>query len=132
MVRKSEVEDLVKILTLDDDKLTEVFPCEASEWVQFLVQNVDNPNFFMTSVLENDKLIGYLIAVNSIALPISNCVIALYSKTAGLESNKKELEMLIEWSKEKGAASIDFVTNNVVGHAIYGFKKKAALMTMEL
>lgn len=132
MIKKPTVEDITKILILEDDKLTKVFPCEIGEWVQFLIQNVDNPNFFMRVAIEENKLIGYLVAFNAIAKPISNCVSVLYSKTAGTEINRVVLEELIRWSKDKGAASIDFVTDNVVGHTVYGFKKKTTMMTMEL
>ena len=42
------------------------------------------------------------------------------------------LDELKNWSREKGAISIDIITNNVRGHAIYGFEKKATMMTIEL
>ena len=132
MIKKLEVEDIAKIMYLDDDKLTEAFPCELGEWVQFLIQNVDNPNIFMLGEKEGDELIGYLIAINAIAPPVNNSVSILYSKTAGKEINKAFLAALIDWSKEKGGSSIDLLTNNVVGCSIYGFRKKATLMTMKL
>jgi hypothetical protein len=132
MIKKLEVEDIVKILKLDDETLTKVFPCEVGEWVQFLIQHVDNPNSFMMGEMDGDKLTGYYIAINAIAPPINFSVSVLYSKTAGKETNKIFLDALIDWAKEKGADSIDFITNNVVGCAVYGFKKKAALMSMKI
>ena len=132
MIKKLEVEEIAKIMQLDDEKLTQGFPCEVGEWVQFLVQHVDNPNIFMMGEIEDDKLIGYFVAINAIAPPLNNSVSVLYSKTAGKEINKAFLDTLIDWSKEKGATSIDFLTNNVVGCSVYGFRKKATLMTMEL
>lgn len=130
--KKMEVEDIVKILKLDDPKLTQVFPCEKGEWVQWLIQNVDNPGFFIRGVFEEDKLIGYLVAINAFVPPINKAITVLYSKTAGMEANHAILDELIGWSKEKGAASIDFITDNPIGHSVYGFKKKATMMTMEL
>ena len=132
MIKKLEVEDIAKIMYLEDDKLTEVFPCELGEWVQFLIQNADNPNIFMLGEKDGGELIGYFVAINAIALPVNNSVSVLYSKTAGKEINKAFLDALIDWSKEKGATSIDFITNNVVGCSVYGFRKKAVLMAMEL
>jgi len=132
MIKKLEVEEIAGIMQLDDGKLTEVFPCEIGEWVQFLIQHVDNPNIFMMGEIEDDKLTGYFIAINAIAPPVNNSVSVLYSKTAGKEINKAFLDALIDWSKEKGASSIDFITNNVVGCSVYGFRKKATLMTMIL
>lgn len=132
MIKKLEVEDIVKILTLEDDKFEELFSCETGEWVQFLIQNINNPNFFMIGAIEDDRLIGYMVAINAVILPICNGISALYSKTAGMENNKEELAEMIKWAKEKGATSIDLITNNVIGHAAYGFKKKATVMTYEL
>lgn len=130
--RKLDVEDIAKILNLDDPKLTEVFPCEKGEWVQWLIQHIDNPGFFIRGVFEKDKLIGYLVAVNAFVPPINKAITVLYSKTAGMEANHAVLDELIEWSKEKGAISIDFITDNPIGHSVYGFKKKATMMTMEI
>lgn len=132
MIKKLEAEEIAKILTLDDSKLTQVFPCEVGEWTQFLMQHIDNPEFFMRGVLEDDKLTGYLVAASSIVPPINKSITVLYSKTAGIEANNEVLNELIEWSKEKGAESIDFITDNVAGHTVYGFKKKATMMTMIL
>jgi len=132
MIKKLEVEDIAKIMYLKDEELTQGFPCEVGEWVQFLIQHVDNPNIFMMGEKEGDELIGYFVAINAIAPPLNNSVSVLYSKTAGKEINKAFLDALIDWSKEKGATSIDFITNNVVGCSVYGFRKKATLMKMEL
>lgn len=132
MIKNLEAEEIAKILYLNDDKLTQVFPCEVGEWTQFLMQHIDNPNFFMRGVLEDNKLIGYLVAVSSIIPPVNKSITVLYSKTAGTEANHAVLDELIEWSQEKGAASIDFITDNPVGHTVYGFKKKATMMTMKI
>lgn len=132
MIKKLEVEDIAKILTLEDDKFTELFICEVGEWVQFLMQHVNNPNFFMIGAFENNQLLGYMIAVNTVIPPVVNGISAWYSKTAGIKNNKKELDEMIKWAKEKGAVSIDLITNNVIGHAAYGFRKKATLMTLKI
>ena len=132
MIEKLKVEDIAGIMQLDDPDLTGAFPCERGEWVQFLIQNVDNPNFFMMGEIEDGKLTGYFIAINAIAPPVNNSVSVLYSRTAGKEINKDFLTALTGWAKEKGADSIDFVTNNAIGCSVYGFRKKAVLMTMKL
>ncbi len=131
MIKKLDVNSIAKIMYLDDPDFSTLFTCEIGEWVQFLIQNVDNENFFMMGYLKDDKLTGYLIAY-FVPLPICKGVSALYSKTAGLTANKETLEELKKWSKEKGALSIDLITNNVKGHGIYGFEKKATMMTIEL
>lgn len=126
-----EAEDIVQILKLDDPDFTTLFDCEIGEWVQFLIQNVDNENFFMMGNFKDNKLTGYLIAY-FVPLPICKGVSALYSKTAGLRANKLILDELKKWSIEKGAVSIRLITDNVNGHSVYGFKKKSTLMEMVL
>ena len=130
--KKLEAEEIAKILYLKDEKLTQVFPCEVGEWTQFLMQHINNPKFFMRCVLEDDKLIGYLVAVNAVVLPINKSITVLYSKTAGIEANHAVLDELIEWSREKGAIKIEFVTDNPIGHTVYGFKKRATVMMTEI
>ena len=131
MMKKLDANDISKIMYMDDKDFSKFFDCEIVEWTQFLMQNVDNENFFMIGHFEDKKLIGYLIAYFA-PLPICKGVSALYSKTAGIKNNKLALNELKKWSKEKGATSIDIITNNVRGHGIYGFKKKATMMVMKL
>ena len=131
MIKKLEVEDIVKILHLKDDDFNNLFVCEKGEWVQFLIQNADNEDFFMYGYEEEGKLIGYLIAY-FISLPICKGVSVLYSKTAGLSVNKKVLEKLKDWAILKKAKTIDIITNNVVGHSIYGFEKTGTTMAIKL
>ena len=131
MIKKLEVEDIAKILHLNDN-VTDYFPCDKGEWVQWLIQNVDNPDLFIMGVVEDGEVTGYIVAINSVKPPLDDSVYVLYAWSAGFEMNKKILKNLIDWSKEKNARSIDFVTEDVVAHTAYGFKKKATLMTMEL
>jgi len=131
MIKKLEVEDIAKLLKIDDD-VTDYFPCDRGEWVQFLISQSRNPDMFIIGAIEKDSPVGYMVAVNNVKPPLSDCVSVLFSKTAGTEENNKALGMLIEWAKEKGAKSIQFVTDDVVGHSVYGFKKRATLMSMEI
>ncbi len=131
MIKKLDVNDIAKIMYLDDPDFSTLFDCEIGEWVQFLIQNSDNENFFMMGSFKDNKMVGYLIAY-FVPLPICKGVSALYSKTAGLTANKTILDELKKWSKENGAVSIDIITNNVKGHGIYGFKQKATMMTIDL
>jgi len=131
MIKFLEIEDITKILYLNDPDFERLFDCEVGEWVQFLSQHVDDENFFIMGEVIDTDLIGYLIAY-FVPLPICKGVSALYSKTMGLKSNKIILEKLKKWGKVKGAASIDIITHNPVGHSVYGFKKKATMMTIIL
>ena len=131
MIKKLEVEDITKIMSLKDEVFDELFPCSIGEWVQFLIQNVDNPNLFIIGSIENGVLTGYCVSYY-VELPISKSASTLYSKTSGKETNKKALAMMIEWAKEKRADAIDIITNNPIGHSVYGFKKKATVMTLKI
>jgi len=132
MIRKMEVEDIAKILVTKDDDFKNLFDCSVGEWVQFLVQNAGNDRFLMIGNTQDDKIDGYLIAINSRSFPGDPFVTVIYSKTAGLEINKESLGILKAWAKEEGAKEIRFITNNEKGHQVYGFKRKAILMSMEL
>jgi len=131
MIKKMEVEDIAQILSIEDIDIEHI-GCDKGQWVQWLIPNIENPDFFMMCDIEDGKLTGYIVAINAVSLPINTGVSILYSKTAGIKSNKRILKLLIEWAKEKNAKSIDFLTNNVAGHIVYGFNKKATLMTMEI
>jgi len=131
MIRKMEVEDIAKIMYLPDPDFDKLFKCTLGEWVQFLVQNAGNEHFFIWGVFDGDVLTGYVVAC-FIPLPICKGVSVLYLKTAGLESNKEVLGKMTNWGREKGAASIDIITNNVIGYQVYGFKKSATVMGVEL
>jgi hypothetical protein len=134
MIKKFDANDIARILSLDHD-IDDHLPFAAGhttirtrgEWVQYLMEAKDHPDFFIVGDIEQ-KINGYLVAF----LNPTPLVWVVYSWTAGLDANKKVLEMLKEWGREKGAKSIDFITDNVAGHTVYGFRKKATLMTMEL
>lgn len=131
MIKKLDADSISKIMYLDDPDFSKLFDCEIVEWVQFLMQHMENENFFMMGYFKDKQLTGYLIAY-FVPLPVCKGISALYSKTGGLEANKIGLNELKKWGKEKGATSIDLITNNVKGHGIYGFTKKATMMTMAI
>ena len=131
MIKILSANDISKILYLEDPVFSKLFDCEVSEWVQFLMQNIDNEYFFMVGAFENDKITGYMIAY-FVPLPICKGVSVLYSKTAGKESNRDALLKLKEWASSHKAKSIDIITNNPVGHSVYGFTKSGTMMTIKL
>ena len=130
-IKQMEADEISKILYTDDKDFKKLFDCSKGEWCQFLMQNIENDQFFMTCVLEENKLIGYVVAY-FVPLPICQGVTVLYSLTAGKKDNIKVLTELKAWSLEKGAKTIDILTSNPIGHSVYGFKKKAVNMTLKL
>ena len=131
MIKKLDAKDISKIMYLDDPHFNELFVCEIGEWVQFLMEHHQNEDFFMIGNFKVNEMNGYLVAY-FVPLPVCKGVSVLYSKTAGITTNKLAMEELIKWSKSKGALSLDLITENVIGHSVYGFKKKATMMRLDL
>ena len=131
MIKRLEPKDIVKITTLKDNDFEEIMSCDVGGWTQFLIQNAQNDAFFMAGNIEDNKLKGYIIAY-FVALPICQDVTVIYSKIEGSNKDKEMIEDLKIWSKEKGAKSINFVTNNIKDYLAFGFEKKATMVGMEL
>jgi hypothetical protein len=81
MIKKLEAEDIVKILSLKDDDFSILFTCEVGEWVQFLMQNVENENFFMMGYFKDEKLIGYLIAYFVSIANMQRCICIIFKNS---------------------------------------------------
>ncbi len=88
MIKKLEAEDIAKILTLKDDDFKKVINCELGQWVQFLMQNVENKEYFMMGEIEDNNLVGYIIMVDASLQPVSNSAHVFYSKTTGMTKIK--------------------------------------------
>jgi len=125
------VEDLVEILKLKDDTFDDIFQCSVEEFVQFLIQNVDNERYYMMGHFVNNALSGYLIGVDSVFPPVNWSVNIIYYKSC-FEDSKKVLEDLKEWGKEKGAQRISFITTIPDKFKKHGFEEKSIMMSMEL
>lgn len=129
MIRRMTVSDIIQINNLSDEGFTDRFQCDKGEWIQYLIQNVDNDLFFMICSLKDNNLIGYMIATH-VEIAVYKGISVLYSRTAGLSNNKNALQQLISWGKTRGVKKIEITTSNPIGHSVYGFKKKG--VTMEL
>lgn len=132
MVKKLTVSELASLIRLDHD-VADYMKCELGEWVQWLITQCDNPNFFMWgNVEEGGTVDAYIVAFYQYLPPIKNDISVLYSLTGGRKANSRVLKEMIEWGKGKGARSIEFVTLNPVGHSVYGFKTAGKYMRMEI
>ena len=122
MVRKLEVEDIVKILKLDNLDIEEFFPCEKGEFVQWLISQSDNPQLFLWgNVNEVGDLKGFMIAINGVFKPVSDYVSILYFRSSDdFEINKEMVSQLNEWAKEKRASKIVFTCQNIKVYHKYG------------
>lgn len=122
-IKKLEVEEIAGILQLRD-KVTESFPCDKGEWVQWLITNVENPRVLIIGNVVDGEIKSYLVAHDSVMLPLSDHVsgLFLYSKSDA-DSNMGLIEMLNDWARDKGAKTIKFICQNIKVFEKYGAKQ---------
>ena len=129
MVRKLEVEDIVKILKLDDLDIEEFFPCEKGEFVQWLISQADNPHIFIWGGVDDiNDLSGLIVVMNGVFKPISDVVSILYFKPSDdVEVNKELVYQLNIWAKEKKASKVIFNCKNIEIFHEYGATQQGIL-----
>ena len=64
-IRKMEVEDIVKILTDDKFESHSMFNHSKGQWVQFLMQNVDNDNVLILGRVQDNELQNFSVTIHS-------------------------------------------------------------------
>jgi len=126
-IKKLDVQDIAKLLIHDEIQLENHFPGERGEIVQWLIQNIDNPGLFIWGSLDDSgEITGVLIALNSVALPISNHISIIYCHTShDLEMNKQVKEELDKWGREMGAVAVNFICENIRVFEKYGGTEQA-------
>jgi len=141
IVEKTEsVKDIAEILRISDDRLEKQLPCTKGEWVQWLMTMIGKKNaigVWIAREEENKPILGYVVAVNSIAPPISNSVLILYSTICLVgsdEVNGIAIEKIKSWASELGAKKLSLFTDHPQISRRYGFVESEGIfiMTMEL
>lgn len=109
MVRKMEVEDIAKIAFIEDHLETHL-TCEKGEWVQWLIQNVNNPSMLIIGDFTPDNEInGYMVLVNNVVPPVFNFIASLFTWTrdGNFRCDKDTVTALqaeaSKWGREMGA-----------------------------
>ena len=101
--------DLRGLLTFEDPKDT--LHADHSEWVQWLMQQIgrnDRLGVWMARG-EGDMLLGYLVAIDTVAPPLSRSVTILHlSSVEGWEG--RLLERAEGWARGKGAECLEWIT----------------------
>ena len=127
MIKKLEVEEIAGIMQLEDNA-TESFPCERGEWVQWLISNVENPRVLIIGHVIDGEIKSYLVALDSVVLPLSVQVNVLFFYSGGdTDKNIAIVDMLNEWARERGAKTIRFVCQNIKVFEKYGAEQKGIL-----
>lgn len=101
MIKKLEVEDIAKIMHLDDN-VTDFFPCEKGEWVQWLIQNVDNPRIFIIGNIEDNQIIGYFVALNNLMPPVFDYISVIYLWSLSHKITHTLIEAGKKWAIKNG------------------------------
>jgi len=123
VIKAETPNDLKLILNFNDDS-ENYLSCTRVEWVQWLVQQVGlkNEKLGVWVVRDDDTLIGYLVAIDSVYLPLLTGVAIIYSY---LPENEQEFRLMKEielWAKSKGADRIDINTRLPYQFLKYGFE----------
>lgn len=122
-IKKLEVEEIAGIMQLEDNA-TGSFPCEKGEWVQWLISNVENPRVLIIGNVIAREIKSYLVALDSVMLPLSVQVHVLFFYSGGdIDANIEIFDMLNGWAREKGAKTIRGVCQNIKVFEKYGAKQ---------
>ncbi len=74
----NKAEQIAQILHMGDLYFENAFPCEIGEWVQWLIQQIENPGIKIYGEIECDILSAYIVAMNSVMPPVFDSVAVLY------------------------------------------------------
>jgi hypothetical protein len=109
--------DIAKIKDMPDN-VENVFPCDKGEWVQFLMEFVDNPDFL---IVGTDN--SYLVAHNNIMRPLSNEVWILYfhSRRDSTETIMEIRAAVNNFARRCGTTHIRYISDRPFEH--YGGRK---------
>ena len=124
MIKKLDVEDIAGIMRLDDG-ITESFPCERGEWVQWLISNIENPRVLIVGNIIDGEIKSYLVAVDGVRPPLSVQVhILFFYSRRDIDANIKIFDMLNDWARERGALKVRGICQNIKVFEKYGAEQK--------
>lgn len=105
MIKKFEVEDIVKIMQLEHTgENTAPLPCEKGEWVQWLVTQVDNPKLNIVGEIQEGKIKGYEVLINNVLPPVFySCSLLYLWSPVDHRITHALVEAALEWKYEIGA-----------------------------
>ena len=127
VVKAETPNDLKGILNFNDDS-ENYLSCTRMEWVQWLVQQVGlkNDKLGVWVVRDDDDVLkGYLVAVDSVYLPLFTGVAIIYFCPPFTKREPQEIELLEkleQWAKSRGADRIEINTRQSQQFLRYGFE----------
>ena len=107
MIRKFDVDDIVKILKVDDE-IEKHFPCDKGQWNQWLMSEADNPNFLIAGEVDGD-IKSYIVVRNGVEPPVSYSVsIGMFYSSGDFDKNIELRDFVNDWARGKGAREVLF------------------------
>ena len=140
----TEEQEITSILKLEDPRLEKQvlskLNCTKAEWVQWIIMYTRKPDFMRLWAVKDDKDIkAYMIAVNTMAFPISRSVSIVYQCFFGMKDDDGNLvgaqaiEQIKDWAREKGASNISIFTDKPRVNSQFGFEvEKGVSMVLKL
>jgi hypothetical protein len=133
--RLKEPEQIVQHLFTFEDDIEDHIRITRGEWLQWLIQSTANENILIIrSTNEQQETTGYLVLANQVRPPLLRHTYVLYCYSKDdLQVHEEALQKIKEWSKEKRASYIRFMTKTPKAFYKYGFKETGAVaMEMEI
>lgn len=106
--RLTNAMDLMPIFKLDDN-IEKDFPCNKSEWVQWLISIVQNERVNISVAFDGKIVLAYYILIDNINPPLQDSVMIVYlwsDNKIGIEVTKQLSKSAETWAKERGAKRI--------------------------
>lgn len=138
MIKQLKTPDDISILFKLPDDIEKQLPCNRSEWIQWLVENVSNPRIGIWANIEQDQANGYIVAINNVMPPVSNAIGLLYIWYSWNPLKRKATRKLVgiteDWGREAGAKRIitAMAPDQMIHAKINGFETIGQLVVREL
>jgi hypothetical protein len=135
---------IISILGVKDDmikkQLLDPRNCTMAEWVQFLQAHIEKGNFIgVWGIVKDEKLVNYMVALNSVYPPLGREVWLVYQNFFGLKDEDGNhlgslaLEQVKEWAVSLGAIKIHTFTEYPRIMSRFGFvEEKGRSVYLEL
>ena len=104
--RLQTVEEVIQLIKVEDD-VEGRYDCEKGEWIQFLTKIVtDKRIFIIASFNEEEEIVGYVIAQNSVVPPLGYYCHIIYAYSPKNKENFEMMEEIRKWAIAIGARAI--------------------------
>jgi len=120
------ISELIKV---QDNGIEKKFFCSKGEWIQWLISIIEKQEIIGVWAVREEEgkpIKGYVVGINSIAPPISNSVMLLYSSICYANSedaNRLAVEAIVNWGRTLGAREVALFTDHPDLSSKYGFKR---------